>query len=136
MMVTNAVPDTPAVVAVMVTGPPCAVFASAVTKPVAALTLATAGWSDVQTKLEPLTGFPFASNALAESIAVSPSAEKPTVLGDTATEETTWATVIVAVPWAVPVLAVMVADPLPTAVTRPVASTVATLGADDIHVKV
>ena len=57
---------------------------------------------------------------------MSPRAAKFASAGATLTELTTCATVTVALPEAWPDVAVMVAVPLPTAVTSPDASTVAT----------
>ena len=57
---------------------------------------------------------------------MSPSAKSVSAAGCTLTALTSWATVTAAVPDADPAVAVIVAVPLPTAVTRPPASTVAT----------
>jgi hypothetical protein len=56
--------------------------------------------------------------------------------GEIVSEATGANTVMMAVPDPAPALAVMVAEPLPTAVTRPVASTVATAGALELQVTV
>ena len=73
----------------------------------------------------PATTWPFASVASAAKRSVSP-ATSVSAAGETATVLTSWATITVAVPDADPAVAVIVAVPLPAAVTSPWASTVAT----------
>jgi hypothetical protein len=133
--VTDAVPATPSIVAVIVAVP----GATAVTSPVA-LTVATPGALDVQLAgPRPARVAPPASRAVAVSCWVAPTATVAGV-GVTATLATGagagCATEIVAVPVTVPSAAVIVAVPAATAVTRPVALTVATPGALDVQVKV
>jgi|TARA_Y100000758_G_scaffold264778_1_gene204234 hypothetical protein len=55
---------------------------------------------------------------------------------DKDTAAITWPTLTVAVPLADPDVAVIVAEPSPTEVTRPVDDTVATEAADVVHVTV
>ena len=80
----------------------------------------------------PATAWPFASNASAASWTVAPTAVR-SAAGDTVTEFADRATVTATLPDAAPALAVIVAVPLPAAVTRPAASTVATASSLDSH---
>src|SRR5881628_2579995 len=128
-----AVPDTPPVVAVMVVTP----FASAVARPVAASTVATAGDEDVQLKICPAMVFPFASFAVALNCCGRPSASSVTAAGLTSTRTTTWETLRIAVPGTPAVVAVIVANPFPSAVATPVAASItATPVGAALHVNV
>ena len=91
-------------------------------------TVATAVSLDVQVKSAFSARCPLASNASATILRVSP-ATSVAASGETVTAPTTCATAIVAVPDADPAVAVIVATPLPIAVTRPAALTVATCAA-------
>ena len=101
--------------------------ATPVTKPDAS-TVATSASLDSHENSAPATICPFTSNASAVSCSVAPRTIVSTD-GDTSTEATgsgTRTTVTSAVPCALPELAVIVAIPSATAVTRPEAFTVAT----------
>ena len=118
------VPLFPSLVAVIVAEP----VATPVTRPFAS-TVATPGALVVQLTARPESGFPLASSGVAVSCWVPPTAivAEP---GLTATDATgTGFTVIADVPLFPSLVAVIVAEPGATAVTRPFASTVATPGA-------
>jgi hypothetical protein len=115
----------PSVLAVMVTDPP----ATAVTSPMV-LTVATFGWDDDQVIVLPEIELPFASATLAVSCIVSPS-EIRAAEGVTATVEISCATVTDAVAEVEPEVTLIIAEPFPTAVTRPVDKTLATDDAED-----
>ena len=121
MIVTVALPLTPSTVAVIVAAP----TVTAVTAPLA-LTVATDVLLDAQVVGRPVIKFPDASRAVAVRVRTSPGnifgAPGVTVTLDTGT----FATVMTAVPDTPPAVAVIVALPVATAVTRPVADTVAT----------
>ena len=74
--------------------------------------------------------FPAASVTVVTRVAVSPADVKLRLVGDKLSDIATWLTVAVAVPLTDPDVAVMVAVPLPTAVTRPAEETV-TIDASD-----
>ena len=115
------VPLFPSLVAVIVAEP----VATAVTRPFAS-TVATPGALVVQSIARPESGFPLASSGVAVSCWVPPT-ETVAELGLTATDATgTGFTVIADVPLFPSLVAVIVAEPGATAVTRPFASTVAT----------
>src|SRR6266571_5325082 len=109
-----AVPLLPSLVAVIVAGP----AALPVTTPLA-LTVATAVLLLAQVTVRPLSGFPLASFGVAVSCTVWPICTDAAATG-------TLVTVIVAVPLCPSEVAVIVADPAATPVTRPLALTVAT----------
>ena len=119
--VSSALPATLDVVAVMVASP----SAMPLTSPESS-TRATAVSLDAQANTASATAWPFASTASAASRNVSVSTSVWEA-GETATSLTCCATVIVALPDADPAVAVIVAVPLPAAVTSPAASTVATV---------
>ena len=73
---------------------------------------------------------PPASLPVATRVAVSPIDVKLRLVGERVSDIATWLTVAVAVPLTDPDVAVMVAIPLPTAVTRPAEETV-TIDASD-----
>ena len=79
---------------------------------------------------------PFASVTVAVSWVVSASEPNVSVESDKDTVAATWPTLTVAVPLADPDVAVIVAEPSATEVTRPVDDTVATEAADVVHVTV
>ena len=79
---------------------------------------------------------PFASVTVAVSWVVSVREANVSTESDKDTPAATWATVAVAVALADPDVAVIVAEPSPTEVTRPVDDTVATEAADVVHVTV
>src|SRR6266516_483834 len=115
-----AVPLLPSLVAVIVAGP----AALPVTSPLA-LTVASAVLLLAQVTVRPLSGFPFASFGVAVSCTVWPTCTDA-VAGLTVTAATgTLVTVIVAVPLCPAEVAVIVAAPAATAVTSPLALTVA-----------
>ena len=122
--VTTADPDASPALAVIVAVP----FAAAVTRPEPS-TAATASSLDSHENSAPATARPFASNASAASRRVSPRAPMVASAGNTPTESGDCITVTTAAPEAPPALAVIVAVPLPAAVTRPVGSTCRHVGA-------
>ena len=117
---TAADPVTPEDVALICVSP----LATPMTSPDAS-TVATEVALDAQTNSAPATACPRTSVATASNRSVSPSSNVAAA-GDTATLLTRCLTVTAAEPDASPELAVIVAVPLPAAVTRPEASTVAT----------
>ena len=127
MTVISAVPRPLPALAVIVATP----SATPVTRPPAS-TAATAASLDSHENSTPATASPFSSNASAVSCSVLPN---PIVSadGDTCTEATGCITGTTAEPDASPALAVIVATPSATAVTRPPASTVATAASLDSH---
>jgi hypothetical protein len=121
MTVTVADPVLPSLVAVM----PAVPTLTAVTSPVVD-TVATAGLLDNQLTARPVRTLPLASLVAAVAWVVEPITTVEAA-SDTVTEATGGTmTVIVAVPLCPPLAAVMPAVPTPTAVTAPVADTVAT----------
>lgn len=128
--VIEAVPLTPLAVAVMVALP----LVTAVTTPVAASTVATAGADDVHANWMPLRVLFEASLATAPRACVPPIFASVTGVGVTVMEAGVTVTVTLTEPDLPEVLAVMLAVPIPTAVTRPLALTVATPDALDVHV--
>src|SRR5919197_1324620 len=131
LTVTAAVPLWPSLVAVIVAVPaPCPV-----TSPLP-LTVATPALSLDQTIARPASGAPLASRGVAVSCA-EPFTWRFSVAGLTSTDVTgTFTTVMAAVPLLPSLVAVIVAEPTFTAVTRPAALTVATDGALLAHVTV
>src|SRR4029079_17177246 len=108
--------------------------AAAVTRPVFASTLATAGLLDDQATLGFETVPPVASTTFALSVPVWPWASD-SVPGFTETDCTGAAvTVMAAVPAIAPLVAEMVAVPTATPVTTPVCETVATRASLVLHV--
>src|SRR5713226_9237078 len=115
-----ALPLLPSEVAVIVAEP----TATPVTRPLAS-TLATVGVPLAHVTTRPESGAPVASCGVAVSCSVPPTETDP-VAGLTTTDDTgMFTTVIVAVPLLFSLVAVIVAPPTATAVTRPFASTVA-----------
>jgi len=78
---------------------------------------------------------PPASLTVATRVVVSPADVKLRLVGARVSDIATWLMIAVAVALADPDVAVMVAVPSVTAVTRPADETVATEGADDVHVR-
>ena len=122
--VTTTSPEAPPAVAVIVAVP----LPAAVTSPDPS-TVATASSLDAHEKAA--MAWPLASTAMAVSRSVSPRAAmvRPPMVAPpavTVTESVDCITVTVAVPEAPPAVAVIVAVPLPTAVTNPVELTSAT----------
>ena len=76
-------------------------------------------------------GNPSSSRAAATNRSVEPSADSTAISGDSATDAATCSTVTAAVEVAEPEVAVTVAVPPATAVTRPVDVTLATVDAED-----
>src|SRR2546422_404295 len=127
--VTAALPVFPSLVAVIVTAP----AATPVTSPVED-TVATAGALDVQVTDRPESTLPAASFSVAVSCTVAPTSTTA-VTGLITTDATgTFATVTVAEPLFPSLVAVIVADPAATPVTRPPDDTVATAGLPLVHV--
>src|SRR6059036_2254551 len=126
----EAVPDTPPVVAVIVVRP----FATVVARPVAASIVATPVGAADQLNTCPATVFPFRSCATAVNCCERPSASSVVLTGLTTTDVTICATDSAAVPATPPVVAVIVVRPFPTAVTTPLGSTEATRGLSDFQV--
>ena len=111
--VSRARPVTPADVAVISASP----AETPVTTP-SPSTTATSVSPDAHANSAPPTGCPFASEASAESRTV-PAIGSVSAAGDTVTTSASWATVTAAVAEAEPAVAVTIAVPLATAVTRP-----------------
>jgi hypothetical protein len=106
------------------------------TAPVAGLTVATPSLDDDQVTLAPGIAAPPASRTTAVSSAVPPAEVRVTALGVISTDAGTGAgnsTVTLAVPEAVPLVAVIVDDPSSSAVTRPVELTVAAVWFDELQ---
>src|SRR2546422_471514 len=129
----EAVPGTPAVIAVIVATP----FPRALATPVAGSTVATPGTELLQENVCPGMRLPFPSRATAVNCCVSPSASSVELAGETTTDLTTCATDSDALPGTPFAVAVIVATPFPSAVARPVAgSTVATPGGELVQANV
>src|SRR6266568_3586265 len=129
MTVIAALPLLPSLAAVMLAVP----AASAVTSPLP-FTVATPGASLDQVIVRPESGFPLASSSVAVSCCVAP-AYIDAVAGLTLTEATgTGFTVMAALALLPSLVAVTFAVPAATAVTSPLASTVATPAASVDHV--
>src|SRR2546428_1436038 len=127
--VTAAVPFLPSLVAVIVAAP----AATPVTSPLP-FTVATAGLSLAHVTVRPASGVPFASSGVAVSWTVNPACTEGAG-GLTITDATgTKITVTAAVPLWPSLVAVMVAAPAATPVTRPLPLTVATAGLPLAHV--
>ena len=109
--------------------------ATAVTKP-AEETVATEVLDDDHVTSAPEIAVPAASFTVAVSVAVSPTDEKASQVGESVTLDATWVTVMVAVALAGPEVAVIVTDPVAIEVTSPAAETVATVASEDDHVAV
>src|SRR5206468_350803 len=120
LTLTPALPLCPSLVAVTVTEP----AATPVTSPVAD-TVATAGFALVHVTTRPASRFPAASLGVALSCVVAPT-NTVAVAGLTVTDATgTLDTVTAAVPVCPSLVAVIVAAPTATPVTKPLADTVA-----------
>src|ERR1700719_4569119 len=123
------VPFCPSLVAVIVAVP----GATPVTRPLP-LTVAAAVLLEPHVTTRPVSAAPFASFGIAVNWIVCP-AVRLVVAGVTATDATgTTATVIADVPLCPSLVAVIVAAPTATAVTRPLALTVAAAGVLEAHV--
>lgn len=128
---TAEVPDLPSLVAVIVALPP----ATPVTMP-DVVTVATPELDVPHVMVRPVSTLPAESLSVALSCAFAPTASV-SFFGVTVTEDTgTSVTVIADVPLFPSLVAVMVAEPGATAVTRPDAETVAAAVALDDHVTV
>ena len=128
LTVIAAVPLFPSLVAVIVAEP----VATALTNPLTE-TVATVALLLVQVTVRPLKGLPLASSGVAVSCCVAPTMSVADG-GLTATEATgTALTLIAAVPFFPSLVAVIVAEPGPTALTSPLPSTVATPAALDVQ---
>jgi hypothetical protein len=126
--VMEAVPVFPSDVAVIVTGPP---GATPVTRPVLAFTAATAALLELQEIERPVRTLPFASFGVAANCLVVPAITLA-VAGVTVRLATgTSVTATTEVADFPSLVAVIVAVPTPTAVARPLASTVAAALSDD-----
>jgi hypothetical protein len=138
--VTDAATWLTVAVAVAFTDPDVAVivadpFATAVTSP-ADETVATP-WAEVaHVTVAPDMTLSFASLTVGTSVVVSSTDEKLKLVGASVTDAATWLTVVVAVAFTDPDVAVIVADPLVIAVTSPSDETVATPWAEVAHVTV
>ena len=119
--VTEAVALAEPDVAVIVADP----AATEVTNP-ADETVATAADEDDHVTVAPVITDPAASFTVAVSVAVSPTDEKASEFGESATVAATWVTVTEANPLAEPEVAMIEVDPVATAVTSPADETVAT----------
>src|SRR6266545_2388688 len=120
--VTTAVPVLPSLVAVIVAEP----VATAVSRPLV-FTFATAGALLVHVTERPVNTFPLASLSVAVSCCVAPGFWL-TVAGLSDTDATGAITVTFATPLSPSLVAVIVAEPVVTAVSRPLLLTVATVG--------
>ena len=106
--------------------------ATEVTRP-AEETVATDATDVVHVTVAPDIVLSLASFTVAVRVAVSPSEAKLTVVGDSVIEAATWVTVTDVVAANEPNVAVTVAEPSATAVTRPAEDTVATDAVDVVH---
>ena len=106
--------------------------ATEVTRPVEE-TVVTAALDELHVTVTPDITFPPESFTVAVSVAVSASEAKLTLVGDTVIDEAPGVTVTDAVALTEPEVAVIVAVPSATAVTRPEEDTVATDAADVAH---
>ena len=97
-------------------------LAAAVTRPEASTVATVESLDDHATSI----AFPFASTASATRLSVSPNAPNVTTSGVNCSVTASCSTTTVALPDTEPAVAVTVAAPLATAVTRPDALTVAT----------
>src|SRR6266545_2247437 len=125
--VTTAVPVLPSLVAVIVAEP----VATAVSRPLV-LTVATAGALLVHVTERPVNTFPLASLSVAVSCCVAPGFWL-TVAGLSDTDATGAITVTFATPLTPSLVAVIVAEPVVTAVSRPLLLTVATTPLLEAH---
>jgi hypothetical protein len=123
--------DTTPEVAVIVAEP----SATEVTRPVLD-TVATASFDVVHVTVAPSMTWPFASVTVAVSWVVSVSEPNVSIESDKDTAAATWPTATLAVALASPEVAMIVAEPSATEVTRPVLDTVATEATDVVHVTV
>src|SRR5437879_651918 len=123
-----AVPDAPAVVAVIVTEP----GARPVATPVPS-TVAITGSDELHANVWPATVRPLPSSATALNCCSRPTAASAALAGLNTTDRTTCATEQVALPEIPLVVAVIVAPPFARAVTIPLTSTGATRGLSEVH---
>jgi hypothetical protein len=110
-------------------------FAIEVTRP-ADETVATDAADVAHVTVAPDISVPPASFTVTLNVTVSSMVVKVFVLGDTVTVDATWLTVTEAVAVSEPEVAVIVAVPSATEVTRPAVETVATVVSDVLHVTV
>jgi hypothetical protein len=122
-----AAPDVTVIIAVP--------FAIAVTSP-ADDTVAFVVSEDAHVAVAPVIVLSLASFTLAVIVAVSPNDAKLRLVGDRVTELAPWDTVTVAVLLAEPDVAVIVAVPSATEITKPADDTVAFVVSEDAHVTV
>jgi hypothetical protein len=99
-------------------------------------TVATVVSEDTHVTVAPDISVPPASFTITLNVTVSSMVVKVFVLGDTVTVDATWLTVTEAVALSEPEVAVIMAVPSATEVTRPVVETVATVVSDVLHVTV
>ena len=109
--------------------------ATEVTRPVGE-TVATVVAVVTHVTVAPGIAVPPASFTVAVSVAVSARDAKASELGDNSTMDSAWTTVTDALAVSDPLVAVIVAVPSATEVTRPVDDTVATAASDIVHVTV
>ena len=131
LTVAVAVASTEPDVAVIVADP----FATAVTSP-ADETVATPEADVAHVTVAPDMTLSFASRTVGTSVVVSSTDAKLKLVGASVTDAATWLTVVVAVAFTEPEVAVIVADPSAIEVTSPADETVATPSADVVHVTV
>ena len=110
-------------------------FETATTKPVA-VTVATLGVVATHVTVASGMTLPAGSFTVATIDAVSPIDERVREVGDSSTLDVTWPTVTDAVALTEPEVAMIVAVPSATEVTKPTAEIVATVVSDDAHVTV
>ena len=96
-------------------------------------TVATVVSEDAHVTVAPDISVPAASFTVTLNVTVSSMLVKVFVLGDTVTVDATWLTVTEAVALSEPEVAVIVAVPSATEVTRPASETVATVVSDEAH---
>ena len=96
-------------------------------------TVATPVSDDDQSTVNSATEFPLASVAVAVRVSVSPMTPNVSDSRESSRVAATWVTVTAAVALAAPEVAVIVAEPLATAVTVPEDETVATDAEDVVH---
>jgi len=99
-------------------------------------TVATDALDELQVTLAPFIVTPFWSLTVVVRVAVSPTDVKLRLVGESVTDAAACDTVAVAVWFTEPDVAVIVALPSATEVTRPADDTVATDAADEVHVTV
>ena len=99
-------------------------------------TVATPVSDDDQSTVNSAIEFPPASVAVAVRVSVSPMTPNVSESRESSRVTATWVTVTAAVALAAPEVAVIVAEPLATAVTSPSVDTLATVVSDEVQVRI